>query len=252
MIQFNQIAKKYQLGSQSVAALQCVDGLINQGEMVALCGPSGSGKSTLLNILGLLDMEYQGELSLNGIDYPKEPLAAAKIRRHNFGFVFQKFNLIPVMTALENVAYPLHLNGVNKPQQDEQAKLMLEKVGLGEFIHHRPDNLSGGQQQRVAIARALVHKPALVIADEPTASLDSQTANLIIDIMKILCHEMGTTFIVATHDPRMAQRCDRSIELLDGRINHGESSLMSHQSLNAQSVERQLDQHQVNVMEGML
>lgn len=122
------------------------------------------------------------------------------------------------MTALENVAYPLHLNGFSKTEQTELATQMLEHVGLGEFIHHMPDNLSGGQQQRVAIARALVHKPALVIADEPTASLDSQTANKVIDIMKGLGHEFGTTFIVATHDPRMASRCDRTIELVDGKI----------------------------------
>jgi putative ABC transport system ATP-binding protein len=186
--------------------------------MVALCGPSGSGKSTLLNILGLLDMDYQGEIWFQGKPYPKEARQAASLRRSQLGFVFQRFNLIPVMTALDNVAYPLHLNGYSKQEQDELAGDMLSRVGLGDFILHKPDNLSGGQQQRVAIARALVHKPALVIADEPTASLDSQNANMVIDIMKSLGHEMNTTFIVATHDPRMAERCDRSIQLLDGEI----------------------------------
>ncbi len=221
MIRFNQIQKTYQLGNQSVPALQGIDGHIQKGDMIALCGPSGSGKSTLLNILGLLDMDYQGEITLDGKAYPTERLAAAKVRRQKLGFVFQRFNLVPVMTALENVAYPLHLNGFSKQQQDELALQMLEKVGLADFTQHRPDNLSGGQQQRVAIARALVHKPALVIADEPTASLDSQSANVVIDIMKQLGHEMGTTFIVATHDPRMATRCDRSIALFDGRlVNH--------------------------------
>lgn len=218
MIRFNSLSKQYQLGHQNVPALKGVSGEILTGEMVALCGPSGSGKSTLLNILGLLDMEYQGEIWFQGKPYPKEARQAASLRRSELGFVFQRFNLIPVMTALDNVAYPLHLNGYSKQEQDELAGEMLSRVGLGDFILHKPDNLSGGQQQRVAIARALVHKPALVIADEPTASLDSQTANRVIDIMKSLGHEMNTTFIVATHDPRMAERCDRSLRLLDGEI----------------------------------
>ncbi|ELV8624363.1 ABC transporter ATP-binding protein [Vibrio cidicii] len=218
MIEFSQLERHYLLGSQSVPALRGVSGHIAQGEMVALCGPSGSGKSTLLNILGMLDMDYRGEVTFQGACYPRHALQAAKMRREQLGFIFQKFNLVPVMTALENVAYPLHLNGFSKTEQTELASQMLEHVGLGEFIRHMPDNLSGGQQQRVAIARALVHKPALVIADEPTASLDSQTANKVIDIMKELGHEFGTTFIVATHDPRMASRCDRTIELVDGKI----------------------------------
>lgn len=218
MIEFTSIGKSYQLGTQTVSALQGVDGTIKRGEMVALCGPSGSGKSTLLNILGLLDMDYQGSIQIEGKPYPLQRIEAATFRRQKLGFVFQKFNLVPVMTALENVAYPLMLNNVPKQEQHQRARAMLERVGLGDYVNHRPDNLSGGQQQRVAIARALVHKPTLVIADEPTASLDSVTANLVIDIMKELGHEMGTTFIVATHDPRMAQRCDRTIELIDGKL----------------------------------
>jgi len=219
MIQFNQISKQYQMGQQQVAALNQVSGEIKQGEMVALCGPSGSGKSTLLNILGLLDMDYQGEISLSGKAYPKDPKQAALLRRTQLGFVFQKFNLVPVMTAWENVAYPLMLNGYSTKEQKRMASELLEQVGLAEFKDHRPDNLSGGQQQRVAIARALVHKPQLVIADEPTASLDSRTAGIVIDLMKNLGHQMGTTFVVATHDSRMALHCDRSIDLVDGRIN---------------------------------
>lgn len=218
MIEFKGIGKSYLTGGQSVDALKGVDGQIKRGEMVALCGPSGSGKSTLLNILGLLDMDYRGEINIDGKAYPTDQIAAARFRRQSVGFVFQRFNLVPVMTALENVAYPLMLNQCTKQEQQSRAQDMLERVGLGEYIHHRPDNLSGGQQQRVAIARALVHNPSLVIADEPTASLDSHTANLVVDIMKELGHEMGTTFIVATHDPRMAQRCDRVIELIDGQL----------------------------------
>ena len=173
----------------------------------------------------MLDTQYQGQVTFAGSPYPTGQMQAAKMRREKLGFVFQKFNLVPVMTALENVAYPLHLNGFSKAEQTELATQMLEHVGLGEFIHHMPDNLSGGQQQRVAIARALVNKPALVIADEPTASLDSQTANKVIDIMKGLGHELGTTFIVATHDPRMASRCDRTIELVDGKITQTHASV---------------------------
>ncbi|MGF1729159.1 lipoprotein ABC transporter ATP-binding protein LolD [Photobacterium proteolyticum] len=223
MIQFSGIRKQYWLGNQEVCALNGVSGVIDNGEMVALCGPSGSGKSTLLNILGLLDRDYQGEVLFGETTSALQPAPqssadAARFRRSQLGFVFQRFNLVPVMTALENVAYPLHLNGCSKQEQQQKATEMLERVGLGKWLHHRPDHLSGGQQQRVAIARALVHRPSLVIADEPTASLDSQTANAVVEIMKDLGHEIGTTFIVATHDPRMAERCDRRIELLDGYI----------------------------------
>jgi len=219
MLRFSAIQKQYQLGQLSVDALKRVDGEIKRGEMVALCGPSGSGKSTLLNILGLLDMQYQGEVWLDGLPLPKDKLAAATLRRQQMGFIFQRFNLMPVMTALENVSYPLHLNGVSLSEQRTRASDMLTRVGLQDFMEHRPDNLSGGQQQRVAIARALVNNPALVIADEPTASLDSKTANKVIEIMKSLGHEFQTTFVVATHDPRMAEHCDRAIQLLDGEIN---------------------------------
>lgn len=218
MISFSDISKHYQLGSQQVQALNGVSGQISKGSMIALCGPSGSGKSTLLNILGLLDMNYQGQVSLDGQAYPTETLQAAKLRRHQFGFIFQRFNLVPVMTAVENVAYPLQLLGYSRAKQKLLASEILQRVGLGDFINHRPDNLSGGQQQRVAIARALVHKPSLVIADEPTASLDSKTATLVIDLMKDLGKEIGTTFIVATHDYRMAEHCDSCINLLDGLI----------------------------------
>jgi putative ABC transport system ATP-binding protein len=218
MLQFSGINKSYLLGQQRVKALAKAAGQIEKGEMVALCGPSGSGKSTLLNILGLLDMDYEGEIMFGGMQYPKQANQAAKIRRSQLGFVFQRFNLVPVMTAWENVAYPLMLNGFSLKEQKALALQTLEKVGLESFVEHRPDNLSGGQQQRVAIARALVHKPEIVIADEPTASLDSQTASLVIDLMKVLGREFDTTFVVATHDARMASHCDRTINLVDGKI----------------------------------
>ncbi|WP_199871331.1 ABC transporter ATP-binding protein [Vibrio anguillarum] len=218
MLRFEQISKTYQLGMQPLLALSAVNGEVKQGEMLALCGPSGSGKSTLLNILGLLDQDYQGDIELAGYPYPTDPREAAALRRKKLGFVFQKFNLVPVMTAAENIAYPLMLNGYSLRDQRTLTRTMLAKVGLETLAHHRPDHLSGGQQQRVAIARALIHNPEMVIADEPTASLDSHTANVMIDIMKSLGHEMGTTFIVATHDARMANRCDRTLQLVDGKV----------------------------------
>lgn len=218
MLTFTDINKAYQLGQHQVTALKGVSGSIAKGEMVALCGPSGSGKSTLLNILGLLDMDYQGHIELASKPYPKRPLDAAQFRRSRLGFVFQRFNLVPVMSAWENVAYPLMLNGFSAAEQQQKAKAILEQVGLGEFADHRPSSLSGGQQQRVAIARALVHQPEMVIADEPTASLDSHTATVVIELMRSLGHRFGTTFIVATHDPRMADSCDRRIDLHDGKM----------------------------------
>ncbi|CAM3798578.1 Lipoprotein-releasing system ATP-binding protein LolD [Vibrio aerogenes CECT 7868] len=222
MLVFSKMTKQYQLGEASVHALNDVSGQVHKGEMLALCGPSGSGKSTLLNILGMLDMAYQGQVLMDGKPYPQHARDAAALRRSQLGFVFQRFNLIPVLTATENVAYPLMLNGFDARAQRDKAREMLQKVGLDNFYDHRPDRLSGGQQQRVAIARALIHQPQLVIADEPTASLDSQTAHLVIQLMKSLGHEMGTTFVIATHDPRMAGQCDRTINLTDGCISQEE------------------------------
>ncbi|ROP59497.1 putative ABC transport system ATP-binding protein [Enterobacter sp. BIGb0383] len=222
MLSFLNIKKDYRLGTQVVKALGGVDGEILSGEMVALCGPSGSGKSTLLNILGMLDMNYQGNVFIDGKPFPRKASEATAIRRNSLGFVFQRFNLIPVMTAIENVAYPLTLNKLSAKTKKEKAEQILIKVGLEDFLDYRPERLSGGQQQRVAIARALVHQPRLVIADEPTASLDSHSANTIIQIMKTLGHEMGTTFVIATHDSRMASQCDRYINLIDGLISSEE------------------------------
>lgn len=227
MITFHQLHKRYIMGANHVEALKHISGTIQTGEIVALCGPSGSGKSTLLNILGLLDTDYDGEISFAGNTMSKDGKALTRFRRENIGFVFQRFNLIPVMTALENVAYPLMLNKISYQERMQIAEQWLERVGLGEVKHHRPDHLSGGQQQRVAIARALIHSPQLVIADEPTASLDSKSAGQIVELMKQLSHEQGTTFIVATHDSRMSSRCDRTIELVDGTL----SSMPQHQPI---------------------
>ncbi|MFH0261462.1 ABC transporter ATP-binding protein [Vibrio barjaei] len=218
MITFHQLHKRYIMGANDVEALKHISGTIQTGEIVALCGPSGSGKSTLLNILGLLDTNYDGEIHFAGNTMSKNAKSLTRFRRENIGFVFQRFNLIPVMTALENVAYPLMLNKISYQERMQIAEQWLVRVGLGGVKHHRPDHLSGGQQQRVAIARALIHNPQLIIADEPTASLDSKSAGQIVELMKQLSHEQGTTFIVATHDSRMSSRCDRTIELVDGTL----------------------------------
>ncbi|HEY0857325.1 MAG TPA: ABC transporter ATP-binding protein [Albitalea sp.] len=213
------LRKTYRLGSHVVPALQGVDLQLQPGELLALTGPSGSGKSTLLNIAGLIDRPDAGEVLLRGCKVSGIGEAEATLlRRDTIGFVFQGFNLVPVMTVADNVDYPLFLSGVPPAQRRERVARMLAAVGLAEHAGHRPDALSGGQRQRVAIARALVKRPSLVIADEPTASLDSHTADQVLDLMREVGHAQGAAFLVATHDARLLRRCDRVVALLDGRI----------------------------------
>jgi putative ABC transport system ATP-binding protein len=217
LLTLSAISKTYQLGNNKIKALKQVNLVVKKGEFTALQGPSGSGKSTLLNICGLLDHFDEGTYHFEDNDistFTKQQLTLK--RRENLGFVFQGFNLIPVMTVFENVEYPLLLAGVASRQRRERTLAVLEQVGLAEFVSHLPDKLSGGQRQRVAIARALVKKPPLVIADEPTANLDSDTARHVIDLMHTLGRDYGTTFLIATHDERMAARCDRTLQLTDG------------------------------------
>ncbi|MCH1918790.1 ABC transporter ATP-binding protein [Shewanella sp. A3A] len=218
MLRFNNIGKNYAVGKQQVTVLQGVSGELAAGEMVALCGPSGSGKSTLLQILGALDLRYQGEIEFAAKPFPRTAPAATLLRRQQLGFIFQRFNLVPVLTAEENVMLPLQLRGWSTEQQLQAARTMLTQVGLAAQLQQKPAALSGGQQQRVAIARAMVSRPALVIADEPTASLDSVSAQQVINLLRELCHQSGSAVLVATHDPRMAASCDRTITLHDGRI----------------------------------
>lgn len=218
MLNFRNIGKQYLSGKQVVNVLTDVNGEIHAGEMVALCGPSGSGKSTLLQILGALDLDYQGEIQFDSHPFPQDKYRATLLRRQQLGFVFQRFNLIPVLTAQENVMLPLMLRGYSLAEQQSAARAMLSQVGLEPQLQHKPAALSGGQQQRVAIARAMVSRPALVIADEPTASLDSTAAAQIISLLRTLCHQHRSAVLVATHDPRMAAGCDRVINLMDGAI----------------------------------
>ncbi len=211
--------KTYRLGQHTVPALQGVDLDVFPGEMLALTGPSGSGKSTILNLAGLIDTPDAGEVLFNGQSTTGlSDTALTLLRRDAIGFIFQSFNLVPVMTVADNVDYPLFLAQVPAAQRRERVRQALERVGLQEHAQHLPDALSGGQRQRVAIARALVKAPKLVIADEPTASLDSHTADQVLGLMRELCHAQGAAFLMATHDARAVRRCDRVITLEDGLI----------------------------------
>lgn len=224
VIELRGVHKTYRLGAHVVPALRGIDLQVHPGEMLALTGPSGSGKSTILNLAGLIDSPDAGEIMLRGerVD-TRDETRAALLRRDALGFVFQSFNLVPVMTVAENVDYPLFLAGVSTSERKRRVAEVLESVGLQDHARHRPDALSGGQRQRVAIARALVKNPKLVIADEPTASLDSRTADQVLDLMRELGHAQGAAFVIATHDHRLTRRCDRIVGLLDGCITEAET-----------------------------
>ncbi|MFM2328506.1 MAG: hypothetical protein RLZZ494_609 [Pseudomonadota bacterium] len=219
LLELRQLRKTYRLGQHVVPALQGVDLDIQPGEMLALTGPSGSGKSTLLHLAGLIDRPDAGSITFDGQRVETLPeRALTTLRRDAIGFIFQSFNLVPVMTVADNVDYPLFLANRPSAERRERVRAALAAVGLSEHAQHRPDALSGGQRQRVAIARALVKRPRLVIADEPTASLDSHTAEQVLDLMRERCHAEGAACLIATHDERAVRRCDRVITLCDGRI----------------------------------
>ena len=213
------LRKSYRVGETSIEALKGVSLDVFSGEMVALTGPSGSGKSTLLNLCGLIDTQDAGSRELGGavIDGLDE-IGLTRLRREKVGFIFQGFNLVPVMTVFDNVEYPLLLLGVAAAERRQRTMTALQQVGLEGFAQRLPDALSGGQRQRVAIARALVKSPALVIADEPTANLDSTTARQIVDLLHELAHERNASVVVATHDERMSSHCDRVLHLMDGEL----------------------------------
>jgi putative ABC transport system ATP-binding protein len=215
IVRCQQLGKRY--GKVEVQALRDINLSVCSGEMLAIFGPSGSGKSTLLNIIGLLDSQWQGELLLFGQPcHGLNATSAAQLRRERMGFIFQSFNLLPELTAVENVEMALITKPLPKMQRRQQALAMLERVGMAHRAHHFPRQLSGGQQQRVGIARALVHQPALVLADEPTANLDSASAQEVIALMAQLAKHEQISFVFSTHDPRILQAVDRSIKLEDG------------------------------------
>jgi len=215
LITCKNIAKTYHLGDNRVDALKRISLTVSSGEFIALKGPSGSGKSTLLNICGMLDQCDEGTYLFEG-RMCNDQQQRTLIRRHKIGFVFQNFGLIPVMSAYDNIEYPLLLAGMAIKERRSAVGWILDAVGISEFRNHLPDRLSGGQRQRVAIARALVKRPPLVIADEPTANLDTATAESVIELMKSLCSETGATFLIATHDDRMSDHCQRTLTLTDG------------------------------------
>ena len=219
MIQFEHIQKSYTLGKTRFTAIDDLSLEVGEGEFVALAGPSGSGKTTLLNLAGCIDKPDSGRVWVDGEDVTEVPLSGlARKRRLRIGFVFQNFSLIPVLTALENVEYPLMISGMPGRERRQFAAEWLDRVGLAEHSGKKPDQLSGGQRQRVAIARAMISAPGVVIADEPTASLDSVTTGSILDLMEQINRETGTTVFVATHDPLVMERAARTIEMRDGRI----------------------------------
>ena len=211
--------RDFKIGEVETHALRGVNLSIENGEFTALVGPSGSGKTTLLQLIGLLDKPTSGQVFINGKDATRlNRNQRADLRKGTIGFIFQFFALIPTLTAYENVEMPLLLNGTKPAERKARVQEMLEAVGLSDRAHHRPDQLSGGQQQRVAVARALSIRPTVVLADEPTANLDTENGKQVMDIMAKLNKETGTTFVFATHDPRVIGYANRVVTLQDGLI----------------------------------
>jgi putative ABC transport system ATP-binding protein len=218
MIEMKAIRKVYSTGRMEVEALRGVDLTIGRNEYVSIVGPSGSGKSTLMNLIGCLDTPSSGTYLLSGDNVAGlDRNQLAEVRNKRIGFVFQSFNLLPYATALENVALPLLFAGVPDKKRNERAKVMLEKVGLGDRMDHKPTELSGGQMQRVAIARALANEPAIILADEPTGNLDSASGHAIADLFGEL-HAAGQTIVMITHDNGLAKIASRSVHIRDGAI----------------------------------
>jgi putative ABC transport system ATP-binding protein len=220
IVSVRNVSKDYMLGKTVVPALRDVSLEVEQGEFLSIAGPSGSGKTTLLNLVGCVDTPTSGTVLVNGQDTAKlAERALTDLRLRTIGFIFQSFNLVSVLSVFQNVEFPLLLQGaLSKPERRGRVLDLLEAVGLGEHARHRPSELSGGQRQRVAIARALVTRPRLVLADEPTANLDSQTGANIIDLMREMNRRDGTTFVFSTHDPKVMSHANAIVRIADGRI----------------------------------
>ena len=220
LIKLTALEKIYQQGKIEVPALRGIDMEIESGEFTTIFGPSGSGKTTLLNMIGCLDKSTAGEIIFDGHSINNSNnKELAEVRRYNLGFVFQSYNLIPVLTAFENVEFAIRLiDKHSKKERRDRVMSLLEEVGLGDMADRRPNELSGGQKQRVAIARALIKEPKLVLADEPTANLDSETSKEVLELMKEMNEELNTTFIFSTHDPQVMDYARRLVEIKDGKI----------------------------------
>lgn len=219
IIELKEVSKTYKTGEIETRALNCIELSVEDGEFTALVGPSGSGKTTLLQLMGCLDKPDSGEVWLEGQDVTRiSQNSRADLRSGKIGFIFQFFALVPVLSAYENVELPLLLNNVKSKERKRRVMELLDAVGMTDRTHHRPDQLSGGEQQRVAIARALASQPLIVLADEPTANLDTDNGARAMEIMQNLNRETGTAFIFATHDPRVISYARRVIELVDGMV----------------------------------
>jgi putative ABC transport system ATP-binding protein len=224
IIKIDNVVKTYETGTQQVRALKGVSLVVNRGEMVAIMGPSGCGKTTLLNCASGLDIVDSGTISIAGANLADlSDKTRTRFRAQNMGFVFQTYNLLPVLSSVENVELPLIVSGVNPKEARQRALVALETVGLRELANNRPSQLSGGQRQRVTIARSLVNEPDIVWADEPTGALDSRTADDIMSLMERLNQEKGLTFVIVTHDPGVGARCNRVVKMRDGLIVSEES-----------------------------
>ena len=225
-VELSEVTRIYRQGALDVHALRGLDLTIGRGEFTALCGPSGSGKTTTLNLVGALDRPTSGKVLLEGRNLADlDRRALSRIRRDRIGFVFQAYNLMPVLTAYENAEIVMSLQGVPERERREQVMAILREVGLEGMEDRRPDELSGGQQQRVAIARAIASKPAIVLADEPTANVDSETAHNLLDIMEKLNSDHEVTFLFSTHDTRVMERARRVVTLVDGRVERDEQKI---------------------------
>ncbi len=224
IVETKDLVKTYKMGDTIVRALDGLDMQIERGEFMAIMGRSGSGKSTLLNMLGCLDRPTSGSVIIDGTDVAKAPKSQLpKIRREKIGFVFQHFNLLPTMTALENVMLPLKYGGVNGGNRKKRAIEALTQVGMEHRVNHRPAEMSGGEQQRAAVARAIVTKPAIVLGDELTGELDSKTSRAVIELLRQFNRETQQTFVLVTHDPAVAEQTDRVVHLLDGKVEFEET-----------------------------
>ncbi len=225
IVKLENVVKNYRQGTIDVPALRGLDLSVSSGEFTAISGPSGSGKTTTLNLIGALDKPTSGAVTLEGKKLGSLGRSAlSRLRRDRIGFVFQAYNLVPVLTAYENAEIVLALQGVKASERKSRVMKLLAEVGLEGMEHRRPDQLSGGQQQRVAIARAIAADPAVVLADEPTANVDSETAEKILAIMEKLNQERGVTFIFSTHDPRVMERASRNVRMVDGKVESDEGN----------------------------